>query len=127
MYKIVWDLSEKRFTDLQRELKSGTYDYCDDYIGGIRVGECCFDVVLIIGETEYDFYNIDCYVYGIDSGYGIAKDGTPYDMYDGFCYNVNTNEDYETFKRNVDAKIAEFLDDAVDIIKDKAEKETLFW
>jgi len=127
MYKIVWDLSEKTFTGLQKELKTDSHDCCGDCIGQIRVGECCFDVVLIMGETEYDFYNIDCYVYGIDSNYGIASDGTPYEYFGGFCYKVNTDEDYETFKRNINEEITRYLDNAEDIVEDKAKKETLFW
>lgn len=129
MYNIDWtELDKKRYDDLQRELKSGTHDFVDDCIGEIRVGDCCFDVILCM-DTEYDFYIIDCYVYGLDyCGYANASDGTPYEQFDGFCYKVNTNEDYDTFQKNINNEIVDFFNNtSFDEVREKATKETLFW
>ena len=70
MFKYVWDFNEKDFEECKRKNDL-------DYVGNIRVGDLCFDIIQL--EDEDSTLWIDCYVGGIDSGYGYGKDNYPYD------------------------------------------------
>lgn len=47
---------------------------CDDYVGNVRVGDLCFDLVACMNEecTKW-FLQYDLYVGGVDTGYGYSN------------------------------------------------------
>lgn len=67
-----------------------------DYFGHVICGAVCFDIVL--RDVDGDGYLLcaDPYLLGIDSGYGYTKDETPYDEYDGFCLDYDTNNSFDS-------------------------------
>lgn len=66
-----------------------------DYFGCIIYGAVCFDLVLRDVDSDGYLFCADPYILGIDSGYGYTKDGTPYDEYDGFCLDYNTDDSFD--------------------------------
>ena len=61
-------------------------EYADNYIGNVRVGELCFDLVLRDYEGNGTLVlTYDLYVGGVDSGYGYSRidEGYPYDYAEG--------------------------------------------
>lgn len=69
MYKFVWNFSEDTFEKCKTE---NAYDF----VGNVRVGNICFDIMQIDDDASLW---IDCYVGGVDSGYGYGEDNYPYD------------------------------------------------
>ncbi len=119
-FNINWDgLTKKRYDSWMRN-----HERADDCLGNVRVGETCFDFVQIDNE---DFFTVDCYVYGIDNGYATTEDGAPYDMYDGFCININEKESYEDFVKEVNNEIIHFFVYTQKEVVDHAQKPLLVW
>lgn len=73
MLNYVWSLSDDDWDSRDRIF---------DYIGSCRVGNLCFDV-LIRNDERRAYLSYDCYIGGIDDGYGYGKDGYPYTYGDG--------------------------------------------
>ena len=69
MYKFVWDFSEDTFERCKTE---NAYDF----VGNVRVGNICFDIMQLDDDASLW---VDCYVGGVDSGYGYGEDMYPYD------------------------------------------------
>lgn len=79
-----------------------------DYFGCVICGAVCFDLVLRdCGNNEYLFC-ADPYIIGIDSGYGYTNDGTPYDEYDGFCLDYDTDKSFEETLSSFTSQIDKF-------------------
>ena len=72
MFSFVWNLPDNNWNNREQ---------LDDYIGCCRVGNLCFDLFVRCDDVPYLSY--DCYVGGVDNGYGYGKDGYPYTYRDG--------------------------------------------
>jgi hypothetical protein len=92
-------------------------DMCleDDFIGCIRVGELCFDI--LVQRVGYDAHQkqvliYDLYVGGVDTGYGESRiePGYPYDYADGGCFNSTLiYMTYEDFQKHVEEELETFI------------------
>lgn len=69
MFNFVWNFNKEDFEKCKKQ-------NAGDYVGNVRVGDICFDIL----QIEYDdSLWIDPYVGGVDTGYGYGKDNYPYD------------------------------------------------
>lgn len=94
------------------ELTKADYEnikiYPDEFVGKIRCGELCFDVLIRDnGEDGYSF-SYDCYVANVDSGYGYTKDGIAYDYASGSDWYI-FGLPYEDFVRESERVLDEFI------------------
>lgn len=120
------------------ELTENTYNKAksadaeiDDYYGAVRIGECCFDIVV------RDFYDgtptitADLYVGGIDSGYSyrLCDDGSmyPYDFLDGFSFNNKPYPDYDEFIKYAEREFLKYIVLCGNDIIDKANMPLHKW
>lgn len=80
-------------------------DYPMDYIGAVKIGSLCYDLVEREGNDENDYPVLygDLYVDGVDTGYGYSDNDVPYDFDDaaGFVlhfdqYNGMTVKQFKT-------------------------------
>lgn len=103
MYKYVWYFDEKDFEKCKTENEG-------DYVGNIRVGNICFDIIQI--EDDASLW-VDCYVGGVDSGYGYSMDKSnyPYDYADDVGASI-PREEYRnlTYKQFVSKLEKELTD-----------------
>ena len=81
-YKFDWrGFTAEDFVDYCARVENGQL-LADDYVGCVRVGDLCFDLVL----RDYDrlVLTFDMYVGGVDSGYGYSNkcEDTPFYPYD---------------------------------------------
>lgn len=97
----MFNLNVKIFNDSSWEAVKDTiqedefHTEYSDFFGCITCGAVCFDLVLRDVDSDGYLFCADPYILGIDSGYAYAKDGTPYDEYDGFCLDFDTNMNFE--------------------------------
>lgn len=78
-----------------------------EYVGCVRVGNLCFDII-----NWGDHLWFDLYVGGVNTGYGYGVDDYPYDFCDvaGFKWDdclINTSDD--DFKRELEEYIEEHI------------------
>ena len=84
-------------------------DIFDDYIGCVRTGELCFDIV-IRPYDEGPVLTYDLYVGGIDDNYGHGKDDYPYTYADGGGFDSSYKEmSYEEFQKMAEQKFVAFI------------------
>lgn len=96
----VWDMTENAW-DLREQY--------EDYIGCCRVGNICFDVLTRSDEGNA-WVSYDCYIGGVDDGYGYGKDGYPYTYGDGGDWNsLLTGVDLESFKTIAEHEFRKFI------------------
>lgn len=100
----------------------------DDYVGCVRVGNLCFDLLVRFDENEKLWLSYDMYVGGVDTGYGYAdlvnaerlytnqnpilpKNPTyPYDYAEGGEFDGTMIwMAYEDFQKYAEAKFEEFI------------------
>ena len=81
----VWDFSKEAFEKCKTE-------NAGDFVGNVRTGNLCIDLI----QDEYDgSIWADCYVGGVDSGYGYSnEDNYPYD----YCLEVGMSIARSEFK-----------------------------
>lgn len=82
-----------------------------DYIGCVRVGDLCFDLVVReynIGKRMLDY---DLYVGGIDDGYSPIESDYPYSFDGGgtFENGIMVNLTYEEFKTIAEYAFEDFI------------------
>lgn len=82
-----WDnFKKEKYTDIKDKLDKRA-ELADDYIGSVRVGEICVDVLIRDygeGDTPKYAYSYDFYVANEDTGYGYRLESNiPYDYADG--------------------------------------------
>lgn len=89
----------------------------DDYVGCVRVGDLCFDLVLRCYEPVDDraqlFLTYDLYVGGIDNGYGVSRldHEYPYDFAEGDDFNDTCiSMTYEDFKTVAEKSFTKYLE-----------------
>lgn len=101
MYDFKWDFTE------------GTYERCKtenigDYVGNVRTGNVCFDIIQI--EDDGSLW-IDCYVGGVDTGYGysMTSGNYPYDYASEVGMSIERdwiiNHTYQEFKGMVEKEL----------------------
>lgn len=105
--KFKWNLQPEfqRYKENQhtytKESESG------EYLGCVRVGNLCFDIVDWGNHLWFDLY-----VGGVDTGYGYGADKYPYDYCDaaGFAWNNDlTNVSDDDFKKELEEYIEEHV------------------
>lgn len=110
--KFDWDeLTIDNYTNNKQELK----ELVDDYIGFIRIGEICVDVLIrnYSDKDEKDkfAYSFDFYIANEDTGYGYKeKDNTTiaYDYADGTdLFDLSLS--YEEFVIKVEKLLTDFI------------------
>ena len=98
------------------------------YIGCAHVGDAALDI-LVNSENDPRCVDIDCYVYGIDSGYGYADDGTPYDYLSEHSTDFTLYEfkDYESFKHLLESEYENEIERAGEPFRSKLACKTHMW
>lgn len=82
-------------------------DGSGEYIGSVRVGNLCFDIIDWGNHLWFDLY-----VGGVDTGYGYGADNYPYDYCDtaSFAWNDDlTNTSDDEFKKELERYIEELI------------------
>ena len=87
-----WKEDQKRsINDFLEKINNGTCGE-EGYIGCVRTGELCFD--LIVREHDPETYKLDAdlYVSGVDSKYGISPTGKQYDFFSDVGFSLNAED-----------------------------------
>ena len=123
-----WDeFTEEDFMKYKFDMQNGKL-VADDWVGNVRIGELCCDLVLreyTEGELTLTY---DVYVGGVDSGYGYStreamatgkykdkyevpdEEQYPYDYADGGDFDDScVSLSYTHLKKMAEAKIADFI------------------
>lgn len=91
------------------------YDDEFDYIGCVRAGDLCFDLVEREFGSDGLYLTADLYVGGIDSGYGYGVNGYPYDYFDEVTFSWESEKiatlGMEEFKEFVGQKLTELVNE----------------
>ena len=130
--KIIWnEFKKERYTNNETELAK----LVDDYIGLIRIGEICVDVLIRDygdGDVPEYAYSYDFYVANEDTGYGYKTEmnNLPYDYADGTDLKDLTLS-YDEFVKKSEELIIRFIEknDKVNgySLVEKANKPLLIW
>lgn len=119
MFNFVWNFSKEGF----EECKTVENNDVQDYVGNIRVGNLCFDIVQLDDEDKPLW--IDCYVGGVDSGYGYGKDDYPYDYVSevgaSFDLDEYKNFTYEQFVEIVEKELTDSINNTPQYTADNGE------
>lgn len=150
-YKFDWsNFTKENFVDYCAQMENGKL-YADDYIGCVRVGELCFDLVLRLYEEDKngnwnDNDNLtltyDLYVGGVvgdwnPSGepyaYSRIEPGYPYDYAEGGDFDDSCiSMTYEDFVKLAEDSFAEYIEtsryyNAPNLLREKAEAPLHIW
>ena len=125
-----WNDFDKKGFEIACEMLKENDDN-EDFVGSVRVGNLCFDVV----TREYNdklYLDYDLYVGGVDTGYGYADD-YPYDYAGGGSFDESCVEmNYEEFKAHAEETMENYINDEetayihASLIK-KANEELKVW
>lgn len=121
--KFDWkDFTEKDFTNYCAKMKDDV-EYDSEYVGCVRVGDLCFDLLIRLNENGDQILTYDLYVGGVDTGYGYSninklnpdmhreEDDYPYDYVCGLDFaSTCTNMSYEYFKSYAEAEFEHFIE-----------------
>ena len=81
-----------------------------DYIGCVRVGNLCFDLVVSYDIYGKQFLAYDLYVGGVDTGYGYSDSNYPYDYAEGGNFeDTLISMTYENFQKYAEEKFELFI------------------
>jgi hypothetical protein len=96
--------------------------YEDDYLGSVRVGDLCFDLLTKFNTNNDMVLAYDLYVGGIDTGYGYSnpnkfnpekykeEDDYPYDYVSGLEFGDSCiSMCYEKFQKFAEAEFEHFV------------------
>lgn len=129
-----WDnFKKKKYTDIKDKLDKRA-ELADDYIGSVRVGEICVDVLIRDygeGDTPKYAYSYDFYVANEDTGYGYRLESNiPYDYADGTDL-TGLALSYDEFVKKSEELLTSFIKEN-DKVKgysliEKANKPLLIW
>lgn len=110
MYGWIW--KDERVKEFLETIKKDRNDAPMDFIGEVRTGNICFDMVEREAEGKYYLW-ADLYVGGIDSGYGYGLNNYPYDFVDDTDYVWDSEKlqglDVETVKNLIEEKLDELI------------------
>lgn len=90
--------------------------YADDYVGCVRVGDLCFDLVLRCYDDENLVLTYDLYVGGMDTGYGYSNrcnetPDYPYDFAEGGdWFSTCIYLSYEGFKLLAEESFKDYIE-----------------
>ena len=116
MLNYVWNLSGDDWDNRDRIF---------DYLGSCRVGNLCFDI-LVRDDGRRSYLSYDCYIGGIDDGYGYGKDGYPYTYGDGGDWDSLLPEcSKEQFQSLAEKEFDEFI--SASHLEHKAGEELRIW
>ena len=97
------------FTDYCAKVENSMIGY-DDYVGCVRVGNLCFDLIVFYDENGKQFLAYDLYVGGVDSGYGYTASDYPYDYAEGGNFeDTMISMTYEEFQKYAEEKFELFI------------------
>ena len=119
--KFNWYFTKEDFEKCKKE-------NAGDYVGNIRTGNLCFDIIQV--EDDATLW-IDCYVGGVDSGYGYSMndDNYPYDYISevGAAIELNEYKDltYEQFVSKVEKELTDSINNKVEYVADNKETVNL--
>lgn len=115
-FQFVWYLTENDWGDRMNEI--------DEYIGCCRVGNLCFDILVRCDETTYLSY--DCYIGGVDDGYGYGIDDYPYTYGDGGdWYSLLEEKSLAEFRELAEEEFSDFITE--NHLEDKANEPLHVW
>ena len=118
-YKFIWSFNEEEFEECKKTVDG-------DYLGNIRVGDMCFDIMQ--REDDDACLWIDCYVGGVDTGYGYSKD-YPYDYVSGVGMALSRDEymayTYEQFVKAVERELTRSINEHPTYTADNGETVNL--
>lgn len=130
--KVNWDeLKKENYTNNKARLA----EMVDDYIGFIRIGEICVDVLIRdYGDNDLPeyAYSYDFYVANEDTGYGYKLDmnNLPYDYADGTDLK-DLSLSYDEFVKKSEELITKFIEENDKVngysLVEKANKPLLVW
>ena len=95
-----WDgMTEQTFAMLCKTMEKYSHSYDDyitnvhynDFIGSVRIGNLCFDIVVREDNNEGTCVDYDLYVGGVDTGYGYSNPN----KYDPLNYNGQDDYPYD--------------------------------
>ena len=89
-------------------------DLIDDFVGSVRVGDLCFDLVLRQYASDELMLTYDLYVGGVDDGYGYSnrfgEKDYPYTEADGDSFgDTLICLSYKEFKRRAEETFTDFI------------------
>lgn len=97
----------------------------DEYIGCCRVGDICFDL-MIRGNDDIQWISYDCYIGGVDDGYGYGIDNYPYTYGDGGDWpDLLEGKTFAEFKEIAEKEFTSFI--VNNHLEDKANQELHIW
>lgn len=105
--KFKWNIADEHRWDRYKKEQGEEESDSGNYIGSVRAGDLCFDIL----EWGNHLW-LDLYVGGVDTGYGYGADGYPYDFCDflGFAwYDIIRDTTDAEFKEQVEKHITEIL------------------
>ena len=130
--KFDWtELTAIDFTNYCAKVENNMFE-ADEYVGCVRVGELCFDILLQnvgYGEGEKLVMVYDLYVGGVDTGYGYSDTVRAQKMYNGESYDDTEKNptfpydyaeggsfedsmiswNYDDFKKHAEAEFEKFI------------------
>ena len=138
--KFNWDeFSEKDFANYCKKMRSNI-EYEGEWVGCVRVGDLCFDLVIALNKNDDMIFEYDLYVGNVDTGYGYSNlnknddsDDYPYDCVNGLNFpNTCVDMTYEYFKEYAEAEFEHFIiveDETYKLASliDKANEELKVW
>ena len=120
MLKFNWDgFTAENYDEYFREEH---IDDCD-YIGSVRIGDLCFEIVAWHFGRDGDRLGFEIYVGGVDDGYGYSKSGSclcqdetdkgyPYTQMDGdvFSFDERNGMSYEEFRTAAEEEFTQYIE-----------------
>jgi hypothetical protein len=108
--KFDWtNFTEVDFTDYCAKAENNMLSV-DEYVGCVRVGNLCFDLMVRTNENDESYLSYDLYVGGVDSGYGYTASDYPYDYAEGGNFeDTMISMTYEEFQTYAEEKFELFI------------------
>lgn len=120
--KFDWsEFTEVGFFNYGEKMKDEV-EYGDEYVGCVRIGDLCFDLLIRLDDNGNKIFTYDLYVGGVDTGYGYSnpnkfnkelynpEDDYPYDYVGGLDFSSTcTNMSYDNFKLYAEAEFEHFI------------------
>ena len=129
--KFNWDnFTEIDFANYCAKMENGFWDHesgfdkyiNDDYIGCVRVGDLCFDIMVFFDEKSKPVFGYTLFSGGVDTGYGYANpnkwneelyneaDDYPYDCVEnGSFEDTCISMTYEDFQKYAEKEFENFI------------------
>lgn len=130
--KFNWDgFTEEDFVDYCAKVENNMFGHSEYYIGCVRVGDLCFDLLITWLDREFVLY-YDLYVGGIDDGYGYGNNDYPYTDGGGGSFEESMiGYTYDTFVKISESKFEDFIENSYTSSKynlaEKANKPLHIW